>query len=139
VSIFLPSLLLFIRASSLLRRFDRGLGIGRACLLLELFGLSIILWISSQIDSRTFTSWILTFLSLFSGASLLFISGIGFSIMFMRLGEIDGLGEGFRLAGIIYMAGAFFGLTIPIAGHVTDSLSMTLMYFYSHRSLRLAY
>jgi len=93
---------------------------------LELFGLLIILWISSQIDPRTFTSWILTFLSLFSGASLLFISGIGFSIMV-------------RLAGIIYMAGAFFGLTIPIAGHVTDSLSMTLMYFHSHRSLRLAY
>ena len=137
---FLSFLLLFIKAASLLRRFDVRLGIGRAGLFLELIGLLIILlWIftSPVSDSRTeFISWILTFLPLFFGALLLFLGGLGFSMMVMMLGEIEGLEEGFRLAGIIYMAGIFFSLTIPIAGQAMNLLSMILIYVYSRRSLR---
>jgi hypothetical protein len=56
--------------------------------------------------------------------------------MVMRLEKIEGLEEEFRLAGIIYMAGIFFSLTIPIAGQVMDLLSMILIYFHSNRSPR---
>ncbi|MEM3870170.1 MAG: DUF973 family protein [Candidatus Korarchaeum sp.] len=146
----------FFRATGHLKRFDAPkLGIGRIGVLLGIVGAVVILLGSISLMSLTMTSASLNaplesleYLSpyglyaftgvLVVGAIVIVIGEILFSVMVMRLGEVEGLDSGFRTAGILYLAGiliAFIPL-VSLLALVLEIVALILIYRCSESSLR---
>ncbi|MEM4582074.1 MAG: DUF973 family protein [Candidatus Korarchaeum sp.] len=155
----LVALFKFLRAAGHLKRFDAPkLGVGRIGVLLEIVGVVMALLGLIASMSLSMTSAPLTgsryssssvgaviglVLALVVGAIGTVIGKILFSVMLMRLGEVEGLDSGFENSGILYLADTLVAFIALIASNLVSLLALILeivafilIYRCSENSLR---
>lgn len=151
----IAAIILWLRATGKLREFDsQRLGIGRSGLMLHLIGLVIIvvdllfLFVLAAIpygaESTKLTPIILVLISaLLAGAVLIVIGIWRFGTMLIRLSEIEGIEDGFKVAGILYMVAWLLKIIKSISINTSENMigdtalfvALILIYTYSKRSI----
>lgn len=155
---FLISLLLglfafykFFTATGHFKSHDPGLGIGRIGVILELIGLITIIIgatvFGALLSSREAyqgppmlmeTNLLALLGVLLFGAVLIVIGGVLYSVMLIRLGEIEVIDKLLKWAGILYLIGTLISL-IPLINLVSVILgvvAMIILYYGCNSSLK---
>ncbi len=139
----------FYKATGHLKEFDPRFSIGRTGILLVIAGLVVLLLgtfivglaIGLTAPGNEPGSIVGVLLSMVGiiilGVALAVIGEILFAVMIMRLSEVEGLDQGFKIAGALYIASVILSFIpyVGIVGYALGLVSMFLIYTYSKNSL----
>ncbi|MDK2384794.1 MAG: DUF973 family protein [Candidatus Korarchaeota archaeon] len=143
----------FYKAAGHLKEYDPSkLGIGRTGILISLAGLGVIIigvliliaslaGAGASVGPQALGGVLRAIFALVGliiiAAVLVIIGSILFGIMIMRLAEVEGLDPGFKLAGILYIAGVILGLipNLGVVGTILGVVATILIYTYSKNGL----
>ncbi len=150
------SFVLWFMATGNLKRYSERLGVGRTGMILQLLAVIIIIvgavgfvafvavsakqFVPREPSFGAFTGLMTGILGLFGvviiGVILAIIGGIMFGLMLMRMPE-EGLDDGFKTAGIVYLAGVVTSLIpfVSLISIILELISVFLIYRSSKRNL----
>ncbi len=145
----LAALYKFYKATGHLKEFDPRLNIGRTGILIAIAGLVVLflgtfiagLAVGLTVPGPGPGAVVRTVLSIIGvvilGMALVVVGEILFAVMVMRLAEVEGLDQGFKIAGALYITSVVLSFIpyVGIAGYAVGLVSMFLIYTYSKNSL----
>jgi len=135
----LVGFILYFKATGNLKKYNPDYGIGRTGMILQIVGLIIMIaslgfFVASL--TRSLGSVERAVLSMFGfiivGAVIIVVGVVLFSVMLIRLGEIE---SGFKTAGILYLIGIVLSLIVGGVGSILGIVSTILIYTSAGRAL----